>query len=733
MTISIWRYSHLMLAVSSFLFLALAAITGVILAFDAINAKLPSYRVAEMDYLRLSETMPVLQRTYPEIIQLSVDKNQFVRLEGSDSAGNAIDAYIDPATGKVLGLPQKKTAFILWVTALHRSLFLHNLGRLFVGMSAVFLTLLTASGLVLLIQRQHGLQHFFDRIIKENFAQYWHVMLGRLSLMPVLIIALTGTYLSLVTLGVVHENRGAPQTPPVNAKVQSIQRSPGQFKVFRQILLSDLQSMEFPFADDPEEYYTLKLKDKEIVVNQFSGEILSELHYPFVTSVTQLSLNLHTGQTSVIWAVILALSSLNILFFIYSGFAITLKRRAGRVKNKFGIKDSQYIVLVGSENGSTFRFATEVHQQLLAHGLTSHLAELNDYAVFPKAEHLLLFTATHGLGDAPSNAGKFTMLLQQQPQRHAIQISVIGFGSRSYPDFCGYAYQLHDAIQLQSWAMPILEPYTVNDKSVEEFESWAKAWSEKAGIPLLISSAFLNTKPGGLKAMTVIEKTAVANTDQIFTVRLRPSRLCRFSSGDLLAIYPHDNAKERIYSIGKINRDIQLIVKLYPEGAGSGYLHQLGIGQVIKTRLIKNEAFHFPKEAPLVVLLANGTGVAPFLGMINENAGKVETHLYAGFRTSNSLAATHVSDLQFALAQGKLNSLHLITSKEGTRQRITHLIREDAEFFALVLRKGGTIMICGSLPMQNDVLTLLSMASLKSTGLPLTHYQNQGQILTDCY
>jgi sulfite reductase (NADPH) flavoprotein alpha-component len=39
MTISIWRYSHLALAISAALFILIASITGIILAFEPISEK----------------------------------------------------------------------------------------------------------------------------------------------------------------------------------------------------------------------------------------------------------------------------------------------------------------------------------------------------------------------------------------------------------------------------------------------------------------------------------------------------------------------------------------------------------------------------------------------------------------------------------------------------------------------------------------------------------------------
>ena len=219
--------------------------------------------------------------------------------------------------------------------------------------------------------------------------------------------------------------------------------------MFKSILLADVQKIEFPFSDDPEEYYIIELKDREIEVNQISGAVVSEKRFPMTTLLSDLSLDLHTGRASILWAIILGIASLNILFFIYSGFAMTLKRRSSRIKNKYKPEESKFILLVGSENGSTLRFANAIQKQLLAYGEKAFIAELNNYKTYPKAEHLLLFTSTHGSGDAPSNASKFTALLNKTEQKQKINVSVIGFGSKAYPDFCGYAREIDGLLAKQ--------------------------------------------------------------------------------------------------------------------------------------------------------------------------------------------------------------------------------------------------------------------------------------------
>jgi sulfite reductase (NADPH) flavoprotein alpha-component len=58
--------------------------------------------------------------------------------------------------------------------------------------------LISISGSILIIKRQQGVKHFFDKIKKDFFSQYFHVVSGRLLLIPVLVIAITGTYLFMI-------------------------------------------------------------------------------------------------------------------------------------------------------------------------------------------------------------------------------------------------------------------------------------------------------------------------------------------------------------------------------------------------------------------------------------------------------------------------------------------------------------------------------------------------------
>jgi sulfite reductase (NADPH) flavoprotein alpha-component len=731
MTISVWRYSHLTLAISSFLLLTLASVTGIILAFQPAIEKLQPYRADSFSEVTLAQALPVIRKTYPGISELSVDANQFVQVKGSDDSGKKLLAYVDPKTGKILGVPQKSSEFFQWVTGIHRSLFLHEIGRFFVGLTAFLLLLITLSGTALIIQRQRGFKRFFTKIARDGFAQYYHVVLGRWSLIPIIIIALTGSYLSLARFGLIRTPKESPKID-FDAIRSKPEKTTSDFAVFKQTKLSEVESIEFPFSEDVEDYYTLKLKDREISVNQVTGDIIGEVKYPMAVILTNLSIDLHTGRASAIWAIVLAVASANILFFIYSGFAITLKRRANRTKNKYTADECEYIILVGSENGSTFRFARSVHKQLLKAGERSYITELNQYRIYPKAKQLLVFTATYGLGDAPTNSSKFTGVLEKYPQTHPVRYSVLGFGSHAYPDFCKFSFEVNNILSHQKWAVPVTDIHTVNDRSPEDFSLWAEAWSQQSGIRIEASSDLQETKPKSLDTFTVTDLVPAEHAGGTFSVQLQGKRRLRVTSGDLLAIYPANDHRERLYSIGVVENNIRLSVRLHEGGLGSQFLHDLKAGEKMRARIVNNPHFHFPQKAVEVVMICNGTGIAPFLGMISQNKGKVPCHLYCGFREAASYKM-YQTLLEEGKTAGKVSHINVALSREGEKHYVSNLIERDADLLARVLSAGGVLMICGSLAMQKDMMELLETICQAKTGTSISFYQSHEQILTDCY
>lgn len=396
MIISIWRYSHLALAVSSFVFLVVASITGIVLAVEPISEQLKPYAF-DLEQHSLAHTISVLEENYDEIITLERDHNNFLIADVITKEGESQQFYIHPQTGKKVGDLIESAPIFKLMTNIHRSLFLKSTGRAIIGIASFLLFLIAVTGVILIAKRQGGISKWFSKVIKEDQKQYYHVVLGRYSLIPIVVLTLTGVYLSLEKFSLLPKqtfthNYDFTEEIPLK-KIET-----KDFLLFKIMKLDDIKKIEFPFSDDPEDYFIVSLRDREMLVSQFTGSIVSELEYPFVALASSLSLNLHTGKGSIVWSVILLLSTASILYFIYSGFAMTLKRRKQHSfvpKNPYDPIDAEYVILVGSETGSTYLPARLVFDAIQHLGKKVFITEMNDYTQFPKMKELLIFTSTY--------------------------------------------------------------------------------------------------------------------------------------------------------------------------------------------------------------------------------------------------------------------------------------------------------------------------------------------------
>ena len=100
MTISIWRYSHLVLAVISSLFILIASVTGAILAFEPISNQMQPYAIAGAEDVSLAETLSILQQEYDEVFTLEKDANDFLIASVITKEGDSETFYVHPTSGK---------------------------------------------------------------------------------------------------------------------------------------------------------------------------------------------------------------------------------------------------------------------------------------------------------------------------------------------------------------------------------------------------------------------------------------------------------------------------------------------------------------------------------------------------------------------------------------------------------------------------------------------------------
>ncbi len=475
MTLSIWRFSHLFLASIASLFLIVAAITGFVLSFSPIQNEMSKYHVDKPSEISISSIIKLVQENNIEVLEIKIDENEFIQSAVINNEGDYEKFYTDAYTGKKIGEIIPENYIYRFSRNLHRSLFLKTTGRILIGIITFILFLIAISGSILIIKKQLKLKKFFSKIIYDNFYQYWHTVITRYSLIIIIIISLSGTYLSLKRFEIIPKKETTEFI--INNNETVIDDIPFyEFPVFKNNSLSELESIEFPFTREPEDYFTLKLKNKELIINQFNGEIISEHDYGIFNDLYNLSYNLHTGKGSVLWSIILCIASLSILFFIFSGFKITFKRIFSKSKNIIPIEESNILILVGSENGSTMHFAKQFYNELINYKRKVHIEILNNYKSSLKAKKIIIMTSTYGNGEAPANASKFIKRFKKRPIKGDFEYSVVGFGSTFYPNFCQYAKDVNTFLNSFPFAECSTPIHLVNNRSQTEFNEWIDQW-----------------------------------------------------------------------------------------------------------------------------------------------------------------------------------------------------------------------------------------------------------------
>lgn len=728
---SVWRYSHFLIAAISAVFLLVASLTGAILAVEPIAETSQPYAIAQLNEVRLSETLKVLQEKYMEVLDLEITPEDFVVVSVITKDGDSKNSYVHPTNGNEIGNVKSQSTFFSFVTNLHRSLFLKSIGRGFIGIVSFLLCFIAVTGVFLLAQRQGGFKRWFTKVQETNFAQRYHVIFGRWFLMPILIIATTGVYLSAEKFSLLPDN-SIEHNWSVKSTEGLREMPVSEFPLFQSLTLNEVRKITFPFSEDAEDYFEVALNGKELLVQQYTGEVVSEVNYPFVQLASRWSMQLHTGQGSIIWSIILLLASLSLLFFMFSGLAISLKRlkKTQTIFSEWAKDEAEYILLVGSETGSTYAFAKSFYNALKVEGKKVFQASLNEYTTYEKATHLIVFTATYGDGDAPSNARKFETLLHTIQPKRKLQFSVIGFGSLLYPHYCRFAIRIDALLHSHPDFLPIQPLVKINEQSEVAFINWVQFWNKSTGMDLKIRLTYPKKRAKKEQSFKVLERTSL-NVDNTAIVRLRPGKKVHFQSGDLLSVIPPEDTFARQYSIAKIDGDILLSIKWHPKGICSTYLCTLNEGDVISASIEKNIKFHFPKKASSVWLVANGTGIAPYLGMINEN-NETPVKLSWGGRTKVSFDCYH-EILKGPLSRKQIEDYQLVFSQVKDKAYVQDVLLKQKTEVAEILKSGGVFMLCGSMAMQNAVLDTLEDIATIELQQPLSDFENNKQILMDCY
>ena len=186
-------------------------------------------------------------------------------------------------------------------------------------------------------------------------------------------------------------------------------------------------------------------------------------------------------------------------------------------------------------------------------------------------------------------------------------------------------------------------------------------------------------------------------------------------------------------SVNTDKRKILLSIKKHPNGLASKYLATLKENDTIEASFRENFSFHFPEKANHVIMIANGTGIAPFIGMIAGNKRKIPVTLFWGGQNEESFKL-YSGELHSLMNMGYLSKIKTAFSRTKTNSAyVQDLIKAEESFIVECLSEDGIIMICGSLKMQGSVEDILNEMSNSHLNKPLDYFKGLGCIKADCY
>lgn len=657
---------------------------------------------------------------------------------GTDGATRTAE-IIDPASGAVSGAYAPSPVFAFF-TELHRSLFLDWAGHGAAGIAALAILTLALSGLVLLVRKMGGVRQLFG-VVRGSGAQRLHTVLARAAVLALLLTAATGSYMSAVYFelvpeaaqGLVFAPGGSGGTPAPIGTLAGLSGIP----------LTDLRELVFPAAGDATDVFTVTTAAGQGYVDQASGAMLSFTPNSPWQQAYEFIYMLHTGQGAPLLAALLGLGALAVPALAVTGTMIWwLRRRAmPRVRHNAGPREADSVILVGSESGSTWGFAANLHEALTAAGQRVHLAPMNELRhSYPRASRLFVLTATYGDGAAPASARQFIGRLQRFTSHP--QFAVLGFGDQSFAQFCGYAAEVEAALVARGLE-PLLPIYGIDRQSTADFAAWGNILGERLGLELALEHVPPRPRT---RSLELIEREDYGAEVQAPVSVLRfaapraaglagwlfGSRLPRFEAGDLVGILPPGSEVPRYYSLASGSRDgvLEICVRKQAGGLCSEYLHALTPGARIDAFIRPNPDFRPNRSRRPLILVGAGAGVAPLAGFIRGNRGR-PIHLFFGARDPGS-DFLYRDELRTALAEGRLASLSTAFSRVIGGGYVQDRLLDEAAAIQELVRRGAQIMVCGGREMADGVREAVE-ACLAPLGLSVDGLKRKGLYLEDAY
>jgi len=739
-----WRTLHSVPGLFAALFLIIIAGTGAIMSVspvleraDAIvpaSAKVSVAQLAERVVAHFPLTEQIKRLPSGVVVVYYIND------------GNPGAERVNPLTGEGIGQYQP-SVFFRWVTDLHRAFLMDDSGRMLAGVMALLMVLMCLSGAVMLFRRAGGCYALL-RPFKGSGEQRVHSELARFALIGLLMSALTGSYMSALRFGILPEVVGSEPLFPATVS-GGIPAPIGSLQALKDTDLNTLQELVFPYPHDSQDVFSLNTQQGSGFVDQSSGELLK---YQAKSNNSQFyvwMVRLHTGEGLWWLGLMLGAAALTVPVLSFSGTRLWWMRRrvSGPELNNVPITAADTVILVGSENNTTWGFARELHGQMTVAGRRVITVEMNQLAEnYPQASLLIILTSTYGDGGAPASADIFKEKLSHFHHTKGLSFAVLGFGDKQFSKFCQFALQVDEALACRG-INRLADCGFIDRQSTEQFSLWGKLIADLTGLPLNLT---YSARPVARFELQLINRTDFGLGVQAPTSILRfgpvaakkswlglfskqTSLLPDFEAGDLIGVFPPGDKTHRYYSLASSSEDgtLEICVRKQPGGLCSGFLHNLKVGDLIRGFIQANPDFRPAKGGIPIILIGAGAGIGPLAGFIRKNNARCPMHLYWGGRDPQS-DFLYQPELKRYLKDQRLSGLSTAFSRTQRSAYVQDKISDDAQNVRYMVEKGAQILVCGGHDMAAGVKQVVNDIVLP-LGIDVDQLILKGRYLEDVY
>lgn len=716
------RQLHSLPGLFAALFVILLAVTGAVMSVQPVLDRLGARDAGEMSVADLAGK---IQKLHPSAELITRSANGTIVVQYFTDIGLATE-IIDPKTGQTIAAKEASAIFGFF-KQLHRTFYIGTTGRIVAGITAFIMLLACISGLFMLAKRLGGWRKLFTKS-KGKTSSNLHVDISRIIIVALFITALTGTYMSLAKFEFIDDGKGVFLPFPDDI-IGTEPTSVANLTALKSTPISNFRELRFPFEDDFFDMFTLTTSDGQGYIDQVSGEFLVFQPNSTARTIYEFFYMLHTGQGLWWLGALLGIAALGLPILAITGTLIWWRRRSTSTNaaGNIAANKAETIILVGSETNASWGFAHHLHQQLNDLGVKSHIAEMNKFApqTYSNAKNIIFLAATYGDGSAPETASKFMQKLNQYNDIPTYKYAVLGFGDKQFSQFGKFAIDVDNALSTKGW-QNLLPLELVDKQSSQTFENWGFKLGEKLNLDLKLNHVV---------ALPKTHKLTVTHIDDYefdgkFSTRILqfslPENMPNFEAGDLVGILAPDSDIPRYYSLATSAKDGALGICVAKKHGGicSPFLHSLKQGDQIEAYIQINSNFR-PEAKKPIIMIGAGTGIAPFIGFINNT--KTNAHLYWGGRHPDA-DFLYKTELDEHLKTGKLTQLTTAFSRTEASAYVQHKLAQDADHISNLMQQGAQFIVCGGSDMATEV-----KQTLTEMGYDIEALKQQKRYVEDVY